>query len=255
MKKWFHQWVSPPHLYERAARYARVFFALAIVLIVVALYGGLVMAPPDYQQGDAFRIIYMHVPAAWLSMFAYLVLAIASLVALVWRFSAAHAVATVTAPVGAVFTALCLATGSLWGKPMWGTWWEWDARMTSELVLLLIYLGYIALRSAFDEQSKADKAAAIFALIGVVNLPIIHYSVYWWNTLHQGATVSKLGKPSITWAMGWPLLAMSLGFMLFFGAIVLLRTRAELLSRERRTKWVQAIIDQNQHIKQEGRAN
>ena len=249
MKKWFHQWVSPPHLYDRAARYGLVFLILSIGLMLIGLYGGLVLAPPDYQQGDAFRIIYVHVPAAWLSMFAYLVLAIASIVALAWRFSAAHAVATVTAPVGAVFTALCLVTGSLWGKPMWGTWWEWDARMTSELVLLLIYLGYIALRSAFDEQNKADKAAAIFAIIGVVNLPIIHYSVYWWNTLHQGATVSKLGKPSITWDMGWPLLVMTLGFMFFFGAIVLMRTRGELLSRERRTKWVQKIITEQVGVK------
>lgn len=242
MKKWFHQWVSPPHLYERANSYSKVFFGIALILIFVALYGGLVLAPPDYQQGDAFRIIYVHVPAAWLSMFAYAFMAGASLVALVWRFSAAHAVATSIAPIGAVFTALCLLTGSLWGKPMWGTWWEWDARMTSELVLLLIYLGYIALRAAFDEQAKADKAAAIYALVGVVNLPIIHYSVYWWNTLHQGATVSKIGKPSITWDMGWPLLVMTLGFMFYFGAIVLLRTRGELLSRERRTKWVRKLF-------------
>lgn len=242
MKKWFHQWVSPPHLYARAHTYSLAFFVLSVLMMLIALYGGLVLAPPDYQQGDAFRIIYVHVPAAWLSMFAYAFMAGASLVALVWRFSAAHAVATACAPVGAVFTLMCLLTGSLWGKPMWGTWWEWDARMTSELVLLLIFLAYMALRSAFDEEKKADKAAAIFALIGVVNLPIIHYSVYWWNTLHQGATVSKIGKPSITWDMGWPLLVMSLAFMFFFGALVLVRTRGELLSRERRTKWVKEIV-------------
>ena len=242
MKKWFHQWVSPPHLYERADRYAKVFLFLAVTSMLVALYGGLVLAPADYQQGDAFRIIYVHVPSAWLSMFAYAFMAGASFVALVWRFSAAHAVATVIAPIGAVFTFLCLLTGSLWGKPMWGTWWEWDARMTSELVLLLIFMGYIALRAAFDEQSKADKAAAIFALIGVVNLPIIKFSVTWWNTLHQGATVSKIAKPSITWEMGWPLLLMTIGFMLFFGSITLIRTRGELLSRERRTKWVGEIM-------------
>ncbi len=242
MKKWFHQWVSPPHLYERANRYARVFLFLALCLMLFALYGGLVLAPADYQQGDAFRIIYVHVPSAWLSMFAYAFMAGASFVALVWRFSAAHAVASAIAPIGAVFTLLCLVTGSLWGKPMWGTWWEWDARMTSELVLLFIYLAYIALRQSFDEQSKADKAAAIFALIGVVNLPIIHYSVYWWNTLHQGATISKIGKPSITWDMGWPLLLMTIGFMLFFGAVTLIRTRGELLSRERKAKWVKELV-------------
>jgi len=249
MKKWFHQWVSPPHLYQRADRYAKVFLPLAIVSMLIALYGGLVLAPPDYQQGDAFRIIYVHVPAAWLSMFAYAFMACASFVALVWRFSAAHAVATVIAPIGAVFTLLCLLTGSFWGKPMWGTWWEWDARMTSELVLLFIYLGYIALRASFEEQNKADKAAAIFALIGVVNLPIIKYSVNWWNTLHQGATVSKFGKPDITWEMGWPLLLMTIGFMLFFGAITLISTRGELLSRERRTKWVREIVLDNREAK------
>jgi len=242
MKKWFHQWVSPPHLYVRADKYAKVFLILAFLAMIVALYGGLFLAPADRYQGDAFRIIYVHVPSAWLSMFAYAFMAGASLVSLVWRFSAAHAVATVIAPIGAVFTLMCLLTGSLWGKPMWGTWWEWDARMTSELVLLFIYLGYIALRAAFDEQSKADKAAAIFALIGVVNLPIIKYSVNWWNTLHQGATISKIGKPSITWDMGWPLLLMAIGFTLFFGAITLIRTRGELLSRERRTKWVREIM-------------
>jgi len=238
MKKWFHQWVSPPHVYTRAGRYLPWCLGISILLGLWGLYGGLILAPPDYQQGDAFRIIYVHVPSAWLSMFAYLVLGIASIVALAWRFTVAHAVATVVAPIGAIFTAMCLLTGSFWGKPMWGTWWEWDARMTSELLLLFIYLGYMALRASFDEAEKADKAAAGFGIIWLINLPVIHYSVYWWNTLHQGATITKFGKPSITWEMGWPLLVMTIAFMLFFAAMVFLRLRGELLERERRSKWV-----------------
>ena len=238
MKKWFHQWVSPPHLYKRAGRYIPWCLGLSFILMLLGLYGGLIQAPADYQQGDAFRIIYVHVPSAWLSMFAYLALGIASIVGLAWRFTAAHAVATALAPIGAVFTVMCLLTGSFWGKPMWGTWWEWDARMTSELILLFIYLGYMALRASFDEPEKADKAAALFGIIGLINLPIIHYSVYWWNTLHQGATVSKFGKPSITWEMGWPLLVMTIAFMLFFAGVALLRTRGELIKRERKSKWL-----------------
>jgi heme exporter protein C len=165
-------------------------------------------------------------------------MAIASAIALIWRMKLAHAVAAAAAPVGAWFTFAALATGSLWGKPMWGTWWVWDARLTSELILLFLYLGFIALRSSIEDPQKADRASAVLAVVGVINLPIIHYSVYWWNTLHQGATITKIGKPSITGDMLWPLLAMFLGFTLYFGAVLMVRLRAEVIRRERNAAWL-----------------
>ena len=210
----------------------------ALVLIVIGTYGGLVLAPPDYQQGDAFRIIYVHVPSAWLSMFGYVALAITAGIGLIWRMKLAHIAANAIAPLGASFTVLALATGSIWGKPMWGTWWVWDARLTSELILLFLYLGYIALNNAFDDRKQGDRASAVLALVGVVNVPIIHYSVEWWNTLHQPATVTKLDSPSITGDMLWPLLVMWLGFTLYFIAVALQRMRTETLRRERRAAWV-----------------
>jgi heme exporter protein C len=210
----------------------------AFLLIVVGLYGGLVLAPPDYQQGDGFRILYVHAPSAWMSMFIYSTLAIAAGIGLVWRIKLAHAVAAAAAPVGAWFAFLALATGSMWGKPMWGTWWVWDARLTSELILLFLYMGCIALRASIDERDRADRACAVLALVGVVNLPIIHYSVYWWNTLHQGSTITKIGKPSITFDMLWPLLVMMVGFTLYFGAILMTRLRAEVIRRERDASWL-----------------
>jgi heme exporter protein C len=235
---WFHKLASPPHFYRLAGRLTPWFGWPAFLLIVVGLYGGLVLAPPDYQQGDAFRIVYVHAPSAWMSMFVYATMAIAAAVGLVWRIKLAHAVASAAAPVGAWFTFLALATGSLWGKPMWGTWWQWDARLTSELILLFLYLGFIALRASIDDRERADRAGAVLAIVGVINLPIIHYSVYWWNTLHQGATITKLGKPSITFDMLWPLLAMFLGFTLYFGAVLLTRLRGEVIRRERDASWL-----------------
>ena len=235
---WFHKLASPPHAYRIAARLLPWFAWPAGALIVVGLYGGLVLAPADYQQGDAFRIVYVHAPSAWLSMFVYATMAIAAAVGLVWRIKLAHAVAAASAPVGASFTFLALATGAIWGKPMWGTWWVWDARLTSELILLFLYAGVMALRASIDDRDRADRAAAVLALVGVVNLPIIHYSVYWWNTLHQPATITKLGKPSMAGDMLWPLLAMLLGFTLYYGAVLLVRLRAEILKRERDAAWL-----------------
>ena len=185
MWTWFHQLSSPPHFYRMAGRLLPWFAWPALVLIVVGTWGGLVAAPADYQQGDGFRIIYVHVPSAWLSMFGYVSLAIAAGIGLIWRMKLAHVAANAIAPLGASFTALALATGSIWGKPMWGTWWVWDARLTSELILLFLYLGYIALNRAFDDRKQGDRASAVLALVGVVNVPIIHYSVEWWNTLPQ----------------------------------------------------------------------
>src|SRR5690606_11734607 len=182
----------------------------ALLLIIIGAVGGLYLAPPDYQQGDAFRIIYVHVPSAWLSMFGYVVMATAAAIGLIWRMKLAHVAANAVAPLGASFTALALATGSIWGRPMWGTWWVWDARLTSELILLFLYFGYMALNRAFEDRKQGDRASAVLALVGVVNVPIIHYSVEWWNTLHQPATITKFGKPSITVDMLWPLLVMFL---------------------------------------------
>jgi heme exporter protein C len=235
---WFHKLASPPHFYRIAGLLLPWFAVPAAILIAAGLYGGLVLAPPDYQQGDGFRMVYVHAPSAWMSMFIYATMAIASAIALIWRMKLAHAVAAAAAPVGAWFTFAALATGSLWGKPMWGTWWVWDARLTSELILLFLYLGFIALRSSIEDPQKADRASAVLAVVGVINLPIIHYSVYWWNTLHQGATITKIGKPSITGDMLWPLLAMFLGFTLYFGAVLMVRLRAEVIRRERNAAWL-----------------
>lgn len=238
---WFHKFGSPPHFYRIAGRMIPWFGWSCLVLIAVGLWGGLVTAPPDYQMGDGFRIIYVHVPSAWMSMFVYMFMATAATIGLVWRMKMAELVARNAAPLGAAFTFLTLVTGSLWGKPMWGTWWEWDARMTSELVLLFLYLGYIALHDAFPDRRKGARASAVLALVGVVNVPIIHYSVEWWHTLHQGATVTKLSAPSIDTEMLLPLLAMAVGFMCYFGLVLCLRLRVALLETERDAAWVRGL--------------
>jgi heme exporter protein C len=240
---WLHKLASPPHAYRIAGRLAPWFGWPAFVLIVVGLYGGLVLAPADYQQGDGFRILYVHAPSAWMSMFVYATMAVAAAIGLVWRIKLAHAVAAASAPIGAWFTFAALATGSLWGKPMWGAWWVWDARLTSELILLFLYLGYMALRGSIDDRDRADRASGVLAVVGVVNLPIIHYSVFWWNTLHQGSTITKIGKPSITGDMLWPLLTMLLAFTIYYVAVVLVRLRAEILRRERDATWLREELN------------
>jgi heme exporter protein C len=239
---WFHKLASPPHAYRIAARLVPWFGWPAGFLIALGLYGGLVLAPADYQQGDGFRIVYVHAPSAWLSMQVYATMAVAAAIGLIWRIKLAHAVAAASAPIGASFTFLALVTGAIWGKPMWGTWWVWDARLTSELILLFLYAGVMALRASIDDRDRADRAAAVLAIVGVVNLPIIHYSVYWWNTLHQPATLTKIGKPSMAGDMLWPLLAMLLGFTLYYGAVLLVRLRAEILRRERDAAWLDTEI-------------
>ena len=202
-----------------------------LLLSVVGLAWGLCFAPADWQQGDSVRIMYIHVPSAWLASSGYVGLALASLFSLVWRHPLADLAAAEIGPVGAGFTALCLATGSLWGKPMWGTWWVWDARLTSVLVLFFLYLGHIALVRAFDDPVRGARAASILALVGVVNLPIIKFSVDWWNTLHQGSTITLTGAPGMHVDMLWPLLVCALGFTLGFAALVLARTRAAVMER------------------------
>ena len=242
---WFHRFGSPPHFYRLARRLAPWFGWPAAILCLAGLIGGLGLAPPDYQQGDGFRIIYVHAPAAWLSLMVYVVMATSAAVGLIWRMNVAHAVAASCAPIGASFTALALATGMLYGRPMWGTYWEWDPRLTSELLLLFLYLGYMALRSAIDDVARADRASAVLAIVGGVDVPIIHYSVIWWNSLHQAPTVMKFGRPSMPASMLVPLLLMLAGFTCYFGALLLTRARGEILRRERNAHWISAALEES----------
>lgn len=199
-------------------------------------------APTDYQQGDSFRLIYWHVPAAIWSMGAYVSMAIAAFIGLVWQIRLSDMAAAAMAPVGAVFTFIALFTGAVWGKPMWGTWWVWDARLTSELILLFLYLGIIALYNAFDDHKTAAKAAGLLAIVGVINIPIIHFSVEWWNTLHQGATITKFAKPSMSTDMLWPLLLNIFGYAFFFGVVTMISLRNEILLRESHRPWVRELV-------------
>ena len=239
---WFHRFGSPPWVYGFAARWAPWLGVAAVLAMVIALYGGLILAPPDYQQKDAFRIVYIHAPVATLSLAVYSTMAVAAAVGLIWRMKVAHAVAASCAPIGAWFTVATLATGMLWGKPMWGAYWVWDPRLTSELVLLFLYFGYMGLRAGIDDPAKADKASAVLAIVGAVNIPIIKYSVNWWNSLHQPATTKLLGEADMDWSMVWPLLLMLSAFFLYFGWILLIRLRAELLRRERNASWVREVV-------------
>lgn len=243
MWNFLHKLVSPPHFYGLAAKMVPWFSVAALGLITYGTIAGLFFAPPDYQQGDAYRIIYVHVPAAYLSIMAYAIMAVAAGIGLIWRMKLAHAVAAGAAPLGAWFTFLALATGSIWGRPMWGTWWEWgDPRLTSELVMLFLYFGYIALRAAIDDTVKADRASGVLALVGAVNVPIIHFSVEWWTSLHQGPTLLAEGGPAMPTEMLYPLLSMIFGFTLLFAALLLARVRTEVLYRERRARWVHKML-------------
>ena len=221
---------NPTVFLRLAGRLVPAFAALSGILIAIGLVGTF-LAPPDYQQGETVRIMYLHVPAAWLAMFIYAVMASAALGTLVWRHPLADAAQKAAAPLGAMFTFVCLVTGSLWGKPMWGTWWVWDARLTSVLVLFLIYLGLIALWQTIEDPARAARAAAVLTLVGVINLPIIKFSVDWWNTLHQPASVFRLGGPTIAMSMLWPLLVMALGATFLFVTLHLMAIRNEILRR------------------------
>jgi heme exporter protein C len=239
---WFHKLSSPPYAYRTAGLVRPWLFWPAVLLMLAGAYGGLVLAPEDYQQKDAFRIIYVHVPSASLSLMIYTVMAVSAGIGMIWRMKLAHAVAASCAPIGAWFTVATLVTGSIYGRPMWGTWWEWDPRLTSELILLFLYLGYMALRASFDDTQRADRASAILAIVGVVNVPIVKYSVVWWNSLHQGPSISKLAAPSIEGSMLWPLLIMMLAFVLYFGAVLCDRLRGEILRRERNASWLNETV-------------
>ena len=216
------------------------------IFLLIGIWFSLFHSPPDYQQGETVRIMYVHVPSAWMAMFIYTAIAVSSLIGLIYGHLVAYIFAKAAAPIGAIFTLICLVTGSLWGKPMWGTWWIWDARLTYGLILLFLYLGYMALQSAIDDRRTAARAGAVLALVGVVNLPIIHYSVEWWSTLHQGPTISKFDSPSIHLSMLIPLLLMVLAFKIHFVTAVLARIRLEILLREQRTQWVERLTSPQQ---------
>jgi len=239
---WFHRLASPPHIYGIAGTLTPWFAWPAGMLIVTALYAGLVLAPPDYQQGEGFRIIYVHAPSAWLSVMVYGVMATAAAVGLIWRMKVAHAVAASCAGIGAWFTVVSLITGMLWGKPMWGTYWVWDPRLTAQLILLFLFFGYMGLRAGIDDLGRADRASAVLAIIGVINIPIIRYSVEWWNSIHQAPSVMKMDRPSMPMDMLLPLLMMLLGFTLYFAAVLLVRLRAEILRRERSAGWLKEAL-------------
>jgi heme exporter protein C len=224
-----------PARFMRLSGMVLPFLAVSTVAVLaVGLFLALFVAPPDYQQGESVRIMFVHVPAAWLALLVYLIVAVASLVALVWRHPLAEIAAQAAAPLGAAFTLVCLVTGSLWGRPMWGTWWAWDARMTSVLVLFFLYLGYIALTNAFDDMARGARAGSVLALVGVVNLPIIKFSVDWWNTLHQAESVFRPGGPTIDATMLWPLLVMAVGYLLLFKTLLIVRMRTALNERKAR---------------------
>ncbi len=226
---------NPRRFLALAAVLQPVSAVLALFLIAGGLYTGLVTSPPDYQQGETVRIMYVHVPAAWMGLFIYVTMAVAAFVGLVWKHIVAELYARAAAPLGAAFTLICLVTGSLWGRPMWGAWWVWDARLTSMLILFFLYLGYIALQDAFDDVQKGLNAGAYLLLAGVVNIPVIKFSVDWWNTLHQPASVTRMGLPAIDTAMLIPLLAMAFGFTFLFAALVLLRLKTEIGWRRLKT--------------------
>ncbi|KPY46351.1 Heme exporter protein CcmC [Pseudomonas syringae pv. rhaphiolepidis] len=239
---WLHTLGSPKGFYRISTRLLPWLSVAAALLLGIGIIWGLAFAPPDYQQGNSFRIIYIHVPAAMLAQSCYVMLALCGVVGLVWKIKLADVALQCAAPIGAWMTALALATGAIWGKPTWGAWWVWDARLTSMLILLFLYFGLIALGNAISNRASAAKACALLAIVGVVNIPIIKYSVEWWNTLHQGATFSLTEKPAMPAEMWLPLLFTVLGFYCFFGVVLLLRMRLEVLRRESRTQWVKAEV-------------
>jgi len=242
---WF-KYASPQSFYPVAGRMIPWFWGLAAIFFVVGLYISFFVAPTDFQQGEGYRIIFIHVPAAWMSMFIYLVMAFWAGLGLALNTRLSSMMAQALAPTGAIMAFLSLWTGAWWGKPMWGAWWVWDARLTSALILFFLYIGFIALQAAIDDARRADKAGAILALVGVVNVPIIYFSVKWWNTLHQGASVSLTKAPSMATTMLWGMLIMALAFWMYSIAVALTRVRAIILEREAHTEWVKELPEVKQ---------
>ena len=246
ISRFYHRLASPREFYSISNFLTPAFGVIFLVSSIVGSYYGLFVAPADYQQGDAFRILFVHVPSAWMSLFVYVTMAVAGAIALIWRMKMAFSVVICSAPIGAAFTALALLTGAIWGKPIWGTYWQWDARLTSELILLFLYFGIMAIYSAFDDRKVGERAAALLAVVGVVIVPIIHYSVEWWNTLHQGPTVFVEGGPRMPREMLFPLLLMSIGFMFYYGYALFLRLRNHVIQTNRKQQWVRDLITQKQ---------
>lgn len=237
---WF-KFSSPATFYPLAGTIAKWSTVVTVVLLAVGLYLSFFVAPTDYKQGEGYRIIFVHVPAAWMSMIIYLAMAFWSAIGLIYNTRLSFMMTTALAPTGAIFTFLALWTGAFWGKPMWGAWWVWDARLTSELILLFLYLGFMALQSSTDDARRADRAGAILVLVGVINIPIIYYSVQWWNTLHQGASVSVTQAPSMAKIMLNTMLIMAVAFWAYSFAVVFRRVRSIILERESDAQWVSEL--------------
>ena len=239
-----YHYASPSTFYPLAGKLTPWFAALAFILAIAGLYISFFVAPTDFQQGEGYRIIFIHVPAAWMSMFIYVVMAFWSAIGLAWNTRLSFVMARALAPTGAMFTFVALWTGAFWGKPMWGAWWVWDARLTSELILLFLYVGVMALQAAIDDPRRADRAGALLNLVGVINVPIIYFSVKWWNTLHQGSSVSLTRAPSMAQTMLWGMLIMALAAWMYTIAVALARARTLVLERERQTEWVRAQLEE-----------
>jgi heme exporter protein C len=234
---WF-KYASPQPFFNLSGKLIPFFVVVAILLSIAGLIVGFLIAPTDFQQGDAYRIIFLHVPAAWMSMFIYLIMAFWAAIGLAFNTRLSSMMASALAPTGALFTFLALWTGALWGRPTWGAWWVWDARLTSELILLFLYIGFIALQAAIDDPRRADRAGALLVLVGVVNVPIIYFSVQWWNTLHQGSSINFKSAPTMAMTMLMGMLIMALAFWAYTIAITLIRVRSIILEREQKNEWV-----------------
>ena len=241
--RWFHQLGSPPTFDRFAARWAPWCYGLGVLLMGWGLYGALFQVPADYQQGDSFRILYIHVPSAWMSLAVYGLMAFYAAIALIWRIKLCEILAMACAPIGAAFTVITLATGAIWGRPMWGTWWDWDPRLTTELILLFLYLGVIGLYGAIEDRRAAARAASLLAIVGVALLPVIRYSVVWWDSLHQGQTIRVFGESTIDASMAWPLLWMVVATKFWFVGSLLARARADNLRREAGKDWVRRLVE------------
>lgn len=243
LMRWLHWFGAPPNFHAFAARWAPRFYLLSLPIMGFGLWQGLFVTPPDYQQGDSYRILFVHVPSAWLSLSIYAVMALNAFIALIWRIKLSEVLAMCCAPIGALFTLVTLLTGAIWGQPMWGTWWSWDARLTSELVLLFLYLGVMGLYAAIEDRRAAARAACFLALIGLVNVPIVHFSVEWWNSLHQGATIRLFRQSTLHPSMLAPLIAMFFGTKFWFAGSLLKRTQATMYELESGKDWVRRELE------------